>query len=182
MPRHQPTTPLGGSLIRLPDGYLGIPSHSHGGSNPQMVRDQYANARRRRYARSWDGMELDAALVTRFTDPFTIELGCCQSTAGTFVAYHAGFGDEYGVIRDEAVHRHPVGNFPSTAFATQPNDAFESTSPTFIWDGNIGATATESWAIFICPACRRRFNPRNLGKLGKELFRARPNSHVVTPP
>jgi hypothetical protein len=182
LPRHQPDVVLGGSLVRLPDGYLGIPSYSGGGSNPLTVQQVYANARQRRYAKNWDGKNLDATLVTRFTDPFRIVLACCNVGIGSFAAYQAGDGAEYGVIRDEAKHRHPIGNFPSNQFANQPNDAFDAKRPTFRLTGEVGGSSTRSYAVFQCRDCGRIYNPRNLAKLGRLLFDERPTSYLVRPP
>jgi hypothetical protein len=68
VPRNQPDVVLGGSLVRLDDGYLAIPSYSYGGSSQQVVQQVYSNAIHKRYTPTWDGKALDAALITRFTD------------------------------------------------------------------------------------------------------------------
>lgn len=182
VPRHQPEAVLGGSLVRLDDGYLGIPSYSYGGSSQQVVQQVYSNAIHKRYTPTWDGKALDAGLVTRFTDPFRIILACCQADIGPFVAYHAGDGEEYGVIRRDTKQRHPLGNFPPGYFANQPNDGFEAKHRTFWVDGEVGGSATRAYAIFKCRDCGRVYNPRSLAKLGKRLFDDRPSSFTVDPP
>lgn len=178
--RRQPEVVLGGSIIRAPNGYRAIPQYTPAYPTPQTVKQIYSNARARRYPSKWDGKEPDAALTIYLTDAFTIVTACHNRSLGRFVAYQAE--GEYGIIRDEAVQRHPTGNSPPSEFVGKPNDAFEAKQPLFWIEGEIAGHAAKASARFRCPKCRRAFNPRNLRRLGKELFEQRPKRYELLAP
>ncbi|SRR6266545_2206299 len=178
--RRQPVTVLGGSITRTQDDYRVIPQYSPVYPTPMTVKQIYSNAKQRRYPPKWDGTEPEAALKIYLTDPIRVYTACCGVSLGPFVAYWARA--EYGLFRDEAVQRHPLGNFPADYFANQPNDAFEPRNPTFEINGEVGGHAARAFANFRCPKCGREFNPRNLRKLGKELFEGRPKRYPLMPP
>jgi hypothetical protein len=180
MPRRQPKIVLGGSMIRAANGYRAIPQYTPIYPTPMTVKQIYSNARQRRYTPSWDGAEPDAKQIIYFTDPIRIWTGCCHRSLGPFVAYNAG--GEYGVIRDEARQRHPIGSLPAEELARQPNDRFDAKSLTFWIDGEVGGKAAKAWACFRCLKCGHEFNPRNLRKLGKSLFEGRPDAYELSPP
>lgn len=181
MPRHQPKSALGGSIVRLPDGTRAIPQFGRPlYPNPDAIQQLYSAAKQRRYSPSWDGEELDAALVVHLTETIKITSGCCHRSLGPFVAYCAGH--EYGLIRDDAKRRHRRGQIPKESLSSRPNEAFESASPTFRLGGESAGHASRTFVYFTCPKCRHAFNPRNLRKLGRELFEDRPGTFELSRP
>ena len=180
MPRRQPKIVVGGSIFRAQNGYLAIPQYTPMLATQMTVQQIYSNARQRRYPPSWDGKAPDAKQLIYLTDPFTILGRCCRRSLGRFLAYEAS--GEYGLIRNDAKQRHPVGNFPPDQFANQPNDAFEPKKPTFWVDGEVGGHTSKAFACFRCPKCEHTFNPRNLRKFGLRLFGERPSPYVLPLP
>jgi hypothetical protein len=180
MPRRQPKTVLGGSIYRGPHGYRAIPQYTPVFPTPQTVKQIYSNATQRRYTPSWDGKDAGAHLTILFTEPIRIRTGCCFASLGLFVAYEAR--GEYGLFRHESKHRHPRENFPRDHFARQPNDAFEPQNPTFRIDGERGGRSSHASASFMCPKCGHEFRPRNLRRLGKQLWEDRPSRYELSAP
>lgn len=178
--RHQPDRVLGGQVFRTADGYRALPQYGPVYPSWLIVQQVYSASITTLSPPKWDSTQPDAKQIMYFTDPFKIVSGCCWRSLGNFVAYHVE--EEYGVIRHDTVKRHPIGNFPPDQFADRAYEGFEAKNPTFHTDGEIGRCADNAYAILLCPKCRRTYNPRNMSKLGKELFDSRPKRYPLMPP
>jgi hypothetical protein len=165
--RQAPSTILGGSLTRSPQGRLQT-LQTHGlHTSPSAAQQVWSQMKRRRYPRAWDGKPLSTqGSVIDWSEQVEIACGACRHSLGQYRAYHVR--DEEGIVEDTARHYEQAATG-----ARSPGDRAPRSRPRFQIDGEIGGRARKTTARFRCPGCGREYN-RNLARLARQLFEHAP--------
>jgi hypothetical protein len=167
---------MGGSLTSSPEGRLQT-LQTHGMyPSPQDVQSVWTSSTRRRYPKSWHGQPLEQVGHVIEWEPREIACGKCHRSLGDYVAYRVLYPDkqfqgEQGVVEKTSRRYEPQQETARGQAASRG----PKSQPRFQLKGEVGRRAAKTTACFRCPGCQSEY-PRNLARLGAQLFDHSPTS------